>query len=83
MKFCQPDLQSRQQLQALRYKIEEIRDCLYECADLDRALRSQPSFYNCMVNLLDAGTAVGDLRKFSSPLFLCDLERDLKKVVGE
>ena len=83
MKFCKPELQARQQLQALRYSIEEIRDTLYECADLDRALRSQPAFYNCMVSLLDAGSAVGDLRKFSSPLFLCDLERDLKKVVSE
>lgn len=83
MKYCQAGLQSRQQLQALRYKIEELRDILYETAEIDRPLRSQNQFYICMMNLIDAAQAVGDLRKFVSPLFLEDLERDLKKAVSE
>lgn len=82
MKYCDGNLQSRQQLQGLRYKIEEIRDILYETAELDTPLRSQNQFYECMMHLIDAAQAVGDLRKFASPLFLTDLERDLKKAVS-
>lgn len=82
MKYCQQDLQSRQQLQALRYKIEEIRDILYETAELDTPLRAQNDFYECMMHLIDAAQSCGNLRKFASPLFLGDLERDLRKAVS-
>ena len=83
MKHCKSELQSRQELQALRYQIEEVIDALYECADLDKPLQHQPDFYQGMCSLLEAANNIGALRKYASPLFLCDLERDLQKVVGE
>lgn len=83
MKYCKPNLQARQQLQELRFCIEQIRDTLYEVAELDTPIRAQPAFYECMVALLEASQHCGDLRRFASPLFLTDLERDLKKAVNE
>lgn len=83
MKHCKPNLQSRQQLQELRFCIEQIRDTLYELAEFDTPLRSQPAFYNCMMSLIEASQSCGDLRRFASPLFLTDLERDLSKAVSE
>lgn len=83
MKYCKPNLRSRDQLQALRYQIEQLRDTLYEVAEIDRPLRNANEFYLCMINLNDAAVAIGNLRKFSSPLFLGDLEHDLAKAVSE
>lgn len=83
MKHCKENLQSRQQLQELRWMIEQIRETLYEVAELDTPIRAQSAFYECMVSLLNAAQYCGDLRRFASPLFLSDLERDLKKAVSE
>lgn len=82
MKYCQENLRSRDQMQAIRYHIEEIRDTLYECAELDRPLRNANEFYRAMMMLNDASIEVGNLRKFASPLFLGDIERDLTKAVS-
>ena len=44
MKYCEPDLQSRQQLQKINYTIQELRNQLLENARLDVPLLSNLAF---------------------------------------
>ena len=74
MKYCEPDLQSRQQLQKINLTINELRNQLLENARLDVPLLSNHHFYAAMESLLTAGSEIGQLRAAASPLFLSDLE---------
>lgn len=80
MKYCQPDLQSRQVLRGLDFQITELRNTLLECSMLDIPLLSNKHFYSAMEALLEASGNINQLRGAASPLFMSDLEKDRKEV---
>lgn len=85
MKFCSPDLNSRQQLQAINYNLLKLKDQLLELAvKLDIPLSANQHFYSAMSSLLDASLDISNLRAVASPIFLSDLENGRKEddVVG-
>lgn len=80
MKHCNPELNSRQELQRIVYEITELRNALLEDGLLDVPLLSNHHFYAGMEALLTAASEINQLRALASPIFLLDLEKDRKEV---
>lgn len=77
LKYCKPDLTSRQMLWGICSEVSDLRTGLIENCLIDSNLFSSDHFSAAMVHLRAASNEINALRSIASPALLGDLANSL------